>query len=48
MNKKYIDPEMNVTLFESIDVITASGDPDDFDDLYEDQQTVTNNITGVN
>ena len=25
MNKKYMDPEMNVTLFESVDVITASG-----------------------
>jgi len=25
MNKKYLDPEMNVTLFESVDVITTSG-----------------------
>lgn len=24
MNKKYIDPEMEVTLFESVDVITSS------------------------
>ena len=24
MNKKYMDPEMNVTLFESTDVITNS------------------------
>ncbi len=47
MNKKYMDPEMSVTLFESVDVITASGDDDSFDDLYEDQQAVTK-ITGVN
>ena len=25
MNKKYIDPEMNVTVFATSDVITASG-----------------------
>ena len=47
MNKKYIDPEMKITLFESIDVITASGEDDSFDDLYDDQNTVVNNITGI-
>lgn len=26
MNKKYMDPEMNVTLFESVDVITNSNE----------------------
>lgn len=46
MNKKYIEPEMDVTLFESVDVITASGDDDNLDDLYENQ--VTNDIGTVN
>ncbi len=45
MNKKYIDPEMNITLFKLSDVITASGIPDDLDDLYSNQD---NNDTGNN
>ena len=49
MNKKYTDPEMKITLFESIDVITASGREDFFDDLngQNDQNEVVNNITVV-
>ena len=45
MNKKYNDPEMYVTLFKREDVITASGVPDDLDDLYQNQ--VTNDIGKV-
>ncbi len=45
MNKKYMEPEFKVSFFESIDVITASGEEDLFDDLYEDQTNV-NKITG--
>ena len=46
MNKKYMDPEMKVTLFESVDVITASTDRDD-EDYFDDMTTVNNNITGI-
>ena len=45
MNKKYNDPEIYVTVFKREDVITASGIPDDMDDLYGDQN---NNDTGNN
>ncbi|MBQ1263535.1 MAG: hypothetical protein IIX89_04530 [Oscillospiraceae bacterium] len=45
MNKKYNDPEMYVTVFKREDVITASGVPDDLDDLYQNQ--VTNDIGKV-
>ena len=45
MNKKYNDPEIYVTLFKREDVITASGLPDDLDDLYPNQ--VTNDIGKV-
>lgn len=44
MNKKYIEPELKVSLFESIDVITASGE----DDYFDNDMVVNNNITGVN
>lgn len=40
MNKKYMDPEMNVTLFESTDVITNSGFDGEEDDL-ENVQKIT-------
>ena len=33
MNKKYVEPEFKISLFESIDVITASGEEDNFDDI---------------
>jgi len=46
MNKKYNDPEIYVTVFKREDVITASGVPDDLDDLYQNQ--VTNDIGKVN
>ncbi len=46
MNKKYMDPEMKVTLFESVDVITASTNKDD-EDYFEDDMIVNNNITGI-
>ena len=45
MNKKYNDPEIYVTVFKREDVITASGVPDDLDDLYQNQ--VTNDIGKV-
>ena len=45
MNKKYNDPEIYVTVFKREDVITASGVPDDLDDLYQNQ--VTNDIGTV-
>ena len=47
MNKKYMDPEMQVTLFESIDVITASGDEDNNFPELNDDGTVVNQITGI-
>ena len=46
MNKNYNEPEMYVTFFKREDVITASGIPDNVDDLYENQ--VTNDIGTVN
>lgn len=46
MNKKYMEPEMNVTLFESVDVITASGEDDYLDDAENYTDTVTK-ITGA-
>ena len=45
MNKKYIDPEFYITVFNDEDVITASGIPDNVDDLYDTQ--VTNDIGTV-
>ena len=41
MNKKYTEPEMKISLFESIDVITASGDEDMFG-----EDMVVNDIKG--
>ena len=42
MNKRYTDPEIKITLFESIDVITASGE----EDFFDESMVVTNKITG--
>ncbi|MBQ8868588.1 MAG: hypothetical protein IJ027_02570 [Oscillospiraceae bacterium] len=48
MNKKYLDPEMNITLFESVDVITASGDPDtNLPGLDEDDTQNYDNLVNI-
>ena len=40
MKKEYLDPELNIVLFDLCDVITASGDPGGFHpgpwDTFED------------
>lgn len=40
MKKEYLDPELSIVLFESYDVIAASGDPGGFNpgpwDTWED------------
>ena len=36
MNKKYVTPEMEITEFETEDVISASGGGPEIDDLEED------------
>ena len=47
MNKKYTDPEMKITLFESIDVITASGEWDENLPGVDDENNVVTNITTI-